>query len=90
MVSEKQTKINDAIATRKIKFDKASNPSHLANDSRGPGIMAIMINMTGKRSHATEFLMDKEFFFRLIIMTSSKKTAAIDISICMLVIFPPP
>ena len=66
---------------RKMKFDKVSKPSHLANVSNGPGIIAIIRKTIGSNSQATELLMEREFRFRQMIMIKNKIIVAIVISI---------
>lgn len=80
-VREKQTMMSRAITTRKMKFDKVSKPSHLANVSNGPGIIAIIRKTIGSNSQATELLIEREFRFRQMIIIKNKIIVAIVISI---------
>lgn len=88
-VRKKQRTIREPIMTRKIKLDKVSKPSQLARAARGSGKMATTRQMIGRRSQATELLMEKEFFLRDIIMTINRTMAATAISSWILIIFPP-
>ena len=87
MVREKQTIIRRAIVARKIKFDRVSKPSHLANDSSGPGMIAMIRNTIGSKSHASEFLIERELRLRQMMIIKNSINAATDISICKAVIF---
>lgn len=85
-VREKQTIIRRAIVARKMKFDRVSNPSHFANDSSGFGMIAMVRNTKGRSSQAIEFLIEREFRLRQIIIIKNSINAAMDISICKAVI----
>ena len=86
---KKQIRISKAMTIRKIKLERVSKPSQLARDSRGCGKMAMRIKMMGRRSQAIEWRTDRRFLARLTMMSNSKMTAAIDISICKLVMLSP-
>lgn len=85
IVKKKQMSMSRAMVIRKMKLDKVSKPNQLARAVNGSGKMATTIKMIGKKSQATEFLMDMELRLRHIIIKTSKTRAAIVISIWRLV-----
>lgn len=89
MVRKKQMRNRTPINIRKKKLDGASKPSQIANCDRGSGKIAIIKHTSGRKSQAREFFIDKEFLFRKISINANERIAAIDISICRLVIFFP-
>lgn len=78
------------MAIRKMKLERVSKPSQLDNAVSGSGKMAISKKTIGNRSQAMELLVEMWFFFNEAIIRINNKTAAIDISIWMLVIFVSP
>lgn len=82
-------RMRSAIVARKIKFARVSKPKKLAKAERGSGNMATRRKTIGSRSQAIEFLTDMLFLAREIIMMMKSSSAAIDISICIPVMFPP-
>ena len=89
MVRKKLIMIKSAMIMTKRKLEKVSKPSHAAKSERGWGRMAIMTKTMGRSNQATELFMDIEFFFMQIAMTMKRIIAAMVISICKLLIFPP-
>lgn len=88
-VRKKQRTIRRAIVVRKIKLDRVSKPSQLDNAASGSGKMAINKKTIGSKSQAIELLVEMRFFFKEMIISANSEIAAIDISICILVIFTP-
>lgn len=82
---KKQIIMSRAMMARKIKLERVSKPSHWDKVVSGSGKIAIKINATGNSSQARELLIDMEFFRRLRIIKINKISAAMDISIWMLV-----
>ena len=77
------------ITTTKIKFANVSKPSQLEKAAIGSGITAIIIKTIGKRSQATEFLIEIELCFKPSMISISNIIVATNISICKLLIFSP-
>ncbi len=78
-----------AMMTTKMKLENVSKPSQVDRLAKGSGKIATMMKMRGKRSQAREILMDIWLRFRAKRMKKRRVRAAIVISICRLVIFPP-
>ena len=89
MVRKKQSIIRRAIAIRKMKLAKVSNPNQLAREPSGSGKIAMKRKTIGSKSQAIEFLIDILFLTREIKMIIKSNNAAIDISICTAAMFFP-
>ena len=90
IVRKKMMTIKSPIISTKRKFEKVSKPSMVAKSVRGSGMMAIIIKARGRRSQATEILIDIEFLLIQKAIKRKRMIAEMIISICRLVMMFPP